>query len=45
MSGDYAEELHGEDDQALSLKGVAAGSDAWISIPSNYARIWTLETG
>lgn len=41
MSGDYREELHGEDDQTLNLKGIAAGFDAWLPIPGNYGRIWT----
>jgi maltooligosyltrehalose trehalohydrolase len=41
FSGDYREELHGYD----GLKGIVAGEGSWLSIPSNYGRIWTLETG
>jgi 1,4-alpha-glucan branching enzyme len=40
LSGNYREELHGNDD----LKNVVAGVETWLSVPSNYGRIWTLET-
>lgn len=36
--GNYREELHGQD----NLKGVSAGKDVQLSIPSNYGKIWTL---
>lgn len=39
-SGDYREELHGQD----NLKDIVAGEEAWLTVPSNYGRIWTLET-
>lgn len=41
FSGDYREELHGYD----NLRGVVGGEGSWLTIPSNYGRIWTLETG
>ena len=41
FSGDYREELHGYD----GLKSIVAGEGSWLTIPSNYGRIWTLETG
>ncbi len=41
FSGDYREELHGYD----GLKGIVTGEGSWLSIPSNYGRIWTLKTG
>ena len=34
--GKYREELHGHD-----LTDVAAGQEKWLTIPSNYGRIWT----
>jgi 1,4-alpha-glucan branching enzyme len=37
--GDYREELHGLD----NLPGMAAGAQGWLTIPSNYGRIWTVE--
>jgi len=40
ISGDYREELHGQD----KIKDIAAGEEVWLTIPSNYGRIWTLET-
>ena len=45
FSGNYMEELHGTDDDALNLKNVAGGIEAWLLIPSNYGRVWTLESG
>lgn len=39
-SGDYREELHGNDD----LTGVAGGAERWLTVPSNYGRVWTLRT-
>ncbi len=41
FSGDYREELHGYE----GLKDIAAREGSWLSIPSNYGRIWTFETG
>jgi hypothetical protein len=41
FSGDYREELHGYD----GLKGIVAGEGSWLSIPSDYGRIWTVKTG
>lgn len=40
FSGNYREELHGQD----NLTGVVAGADVWLTIPSNYGRVWTFET-
>jgi 1,4-alpha-glucan branching enzyme len=39
FSGNYREELHGQD----NLTGIVAGADVWLTIPSNYGRVWTLE--
>jgi maltooligosyltrehalose trehalohydrolase len=39
FSGDFREELHGLD----NLSGIIAGEDLWLTVPSNYGRIWTLE--
>ena len=41
ISGDYREELHGLD----NLHGVAEYAQWWLTIPSNYGRVWTVETG
>nr|CBH39169.1 hypothetical protein containing alpha amylase C-terminal all-beta domain [uncultured archaeon] len=41
FSGDYREELHGHD----NLKGIVGGEGSWLTVPSNYGRIWTLEAG
>ena len=41
ISGNYREELHGED----NLTGVQAGVERELRIPSNYGRIWTVDTG
>jgi 1,4-alpha-glucan branching enzyme len=40
ISGDYREELHGGD----NLPGVVEGAQHWLLVPSNYGRIWTVET-
>lgn len=40
FTGDYREELHGND----NLKKIVAGVETWLSVPSNYGRIWTFET-
>jgi maltooligosyltrehalose trehalohydrolase len=39
FSGDYREELHGYD----NLKDIVSGEVSWLTVPSNYGRIWTLE--
>ena len=39
ISGDYLEELHGED----HLMNVPDGTEYWVCVPSNYGRIWTLK--
>lgn len=44
FSGDYREELHGSEKDSLNLRNVTAGMEHTISIPSNYGRIWTLQT-
>ncbi|MFP5318098.1 MAG: alpha-amylase family glycosyl hydrolase [Acidimicrobiia bacterium] len=36
VAGKYREELHGHD-----LGDVAAGQERWVTVPSNYGRIWT----
>lgn len=36
-AGNYTEELHGTDNQ----NGVAANTERWLHVPSNYGRIWT----
>lgn len=36
LGGKYREELHGHD-----LADVGAGEKRWLSVPSNYGRIWT----
>jgi maltooligosyltrehalose trehalohydrolase len=41
LSGNYREELHGNDD----LKNVVAAVETCLSVPSNYGRIWTVDTG
>jgi maltooligosyltrehalose trehalohydrolase len=41
FAGDYREELHGYD----NLREVSGGEERWLNIPSNYGRIWTIETG
>ncbi len=41
FSGNYREELHGYD----NLKDVTGGEESWLTLPGNYGRIWTLETG
>jgi hypothetical protein len=41
MSGDYREELHGKD----SLLGVIKDEQQWLTVPSNYGRIWTVVSG
>jgi 1,4-alpha-glucan branching enzyme len=41
FSGDYREELHGHD----NLKEIVGGVGSWLTVPSNYGRIWTIETG
>jgi maltooligosyltrehalose trehalohydrolase len=38
LGGKYREELHGHD-----LADVVGGQEAWITVPSNYGRIWTRE--
>jgi len=38
-SGYYREELHGHD----NLQEIVAGVESWLTIPSNYGRVWTLE--
>ncbi|HCA26146.1 MAG TPA: alpha-amlyase [Betaproteobacteria bacterium] len=39
LSGDYREELHGND----GLQGIAAGRPRPLTIPSNYGRIWSID--
>jgi maltooligosyltrehalose trehalohydrolase len=36
-SGDYQEELHGND----NLNGISQEGECWLNIPSNYGRVWT----
>ena len=36
VGGKYREELHGHD-----LTDVVGGQERWVTIPSNYGRIWT----
>jgi 1,4-alpha-glucan branching enzyme len=43
-SGNYREELHGKDYPKLNLKGITKDGEHQLEIPSNYGRIWTLET-
>lgn len=38
-AGNYQEELHGED----NLIDVPSYEEYWLTIPSNYGRIWTIE--
>ncbi len=40
LDGNYREELHGLD----NLCGIIALKQNWLKIPSNYGRIWTIET-
>jgi len=37
--GNYREDLHG----THSLENILAGEETWLTIPSNYGRIWTIE--
>ena len=39
FGGDYREEFHEYD----NLKEIVGGEDSWLTVPSNYGRIWTLE--
>lgn len=41
ISGDYQEELHGQN----NLSGVPSYEEYWVNIPSNYGRIWTVKIG
>jgi len=41
FSGNYRGELHGHD----NLKDITGGAESWLTVPGNYGRIWTLETG
>ena len=41
ISGDYGEELHREH----NLPGIVKNTQCWLTVPSNYGRIWTVETG
>jgi 1,4-alpha-glucan branching enzyme len=41
-SGNFTEELHGEDVPELNLKNICIGEEHNLTIPSNYGRIWTL---
>ncbi len=41
FSGNYREELHGYD----NLEDITGGRESWLTVPGNYGRIWTLETG
>jgi maltooligosyltrehalose trehalohydrolase len=38
VAGNYREELHGG---GLDLDGVRALEETWLTIPSNYGRVWT----
>ncbi|AOY58189.1 MULTISPECIES: alpha-amylase family glycosyl hydrolase [Desulfococcus] len=40
FAGDYIEELHGED----NLANIAQKQVVWLTVPSNYGRIWTIVT-
>lgn len=40
ISGDYQEELHGEN----NLIGVPSLAEYWLTVPSNYGRIWTVQS-
>jgi maltooligosyltrehalose trehalohydrolase len=39
IGGEYREELHGVD----SLHGVIQLQQRWLTVPSNYGRVWTVE--
>ena len=39
VGGNFKEELHGID----NLSNVSAGISHWVSVPSNYGRVWTRE--
>ncbi|ERT08848.1 alpha amylase, catalytic domain protein [Lyngbya aestuarii BL J] len=41
-SGNFTEELHGEDVPDLNLKNISKEEEHDLLIPSNYGRIWTL---
>jgi 1,4-alpha-glucan branching enzyme len=41
VGGDFQEALHGDEDGQLNLKGIASGDDLWLTVPSNYGRVWT----
>jgi hypothetical protein len=38
-SGNYREELHGED----NLNNLQAGQQTWLRLPSNYGWVWSWE--
>jgi len=38
FAGDYIEDLHGDD----NLANIAQNQVVWLTIPSNYGRIWTI---
>ena len=39
FGGDYREELHGHE----NLKDIVCEEQSWLTVPSNYGRIWTLQ--
>jgi 1,4-alpha-glucan branching enzyme len=39
FGGDYREELHGHE----NLKDIVFREQSWLTVPSNYGRIWTLQ--
>ena len=41
-SGNFREELHGEEDPNLNLKNISKDDEHDLTIPCNYGRIWTL---
>jgi 1,4-alpha-glucan branching enzyme len=40
QNGNYQEMLHGTEHAALHLGEVKAGETKWLSVPSNYGRVW-----
>ena len=44
IGGEFKESLHGQDDPVLNIGAIAEGETRWLEVPSNYGRIWTLET-
>lgn len=41
IAGSYLEQLHGAEDPRLHLGDVSAWEETWLTLPSNYGRVWS----